>query len=327
MNNMLKDKFEIDSVEMRQAYCDALIAAAEKDSRIIDVEADVQYSMGTKKFSERFPDRTVNCGIMEAHAVGFCGGLSSVGYVPFFHAFGTFATRRAFDQVFLSLAYQDMNVKIIGGDAGVTATANGGTHMPFEDMGLMRLVPNMTIVEPADSVMYRHLVPYMAQKYGNFYVRSCRRKVKRIYSDDATFTIGKANVLKEGNDVAIIACGIMVHEALIASEMLAKLGYKARVIDMHTIKPIDKECIIAAAKECGAVVCAENHNIIGGLGEAVCSVLGQNCPAFVELVGINDTFGQVGTQDYLMSVYNLEAKDIAEKAIKCIGRKNESSSN
>lgn len=321
MNNLLAKKFVIDSVEMRQAYCQALINVASEDRRILGVEADVQYSMGTKRFQEDFPDRSINCGIMEAHAIGFCGGLSVMGYVPFFHAFGVFATRRAFDQVFLSLAYQDMNVKIIGGDAGVTATANGGTHMPFEDVGLMRLVPNMTIIEPADSTMYKTVVKEMANTYGNFYVRSCRRKVMKIYDDNAIFEVGRANILTEGNDVAIIACGIMVYEALKAREMLLQQNINAKVIDMHTIKPLDKQCVIDAARQCGAIVTAENHNVIGGLGEAVCSTVAREYPVPVELVGVQDRFGQVGTQDYLMSVYNLTAKDIAKKAIECIRRK------
>lgn len=322
MTDFLADKFVPDSVEMRAAYCDALIAAAEENPDILDVESDVQYSMGTKRFKERFPDRTINCGIMEAHSVGFCGGLSSVGYIPFYHAFGTFATRRAYDQVFLSLAYQNMNVKIVGGDAGVTATANGGTHMPFEDVGLMRLVPGMTVVEPADSVMYKTAVRDMANAYGNFYIRSCRRKTVKIYRDGAPFTIGKANVLTEGSDVAIVACGIMVYQALLAREILAQEGISARVIDMHTIKPLDIGCVIDAAKECGAIVTAENHNIIGGLGEAVSSALAENYPVPSERVGVGDRFGQVGTQEYLMEVYGLTAKHIAKKAIFALSRKN-----
>jgi transketolase len=322
MSDYLAERFLLDTIEMRAAYCDALIAAAEENPDIIDVESDVQYSMGTRKFKERFPDRTINCGIMEAHAVGFCGGLSSMGYIPFYHAFGTFATRRAFDQVFLSLAYQNMNVKIVGGDAGVTATANGGTHMPFEDMGLMRLVPGMTVIEPADSVMYKTAIRDMANTYGNYYIRSCRRKTIKIYREDAKFQIGKANVLTQGTDVAIIACGIMVYQALLAREILAEKGVSARVIDMHTIKPLDKGCVIKAAEECGAVVTAENHNIIGGLGEAVCAALSENHPVPSERVGVEDKFGQVGTQEYLMEIYGLTAKDIAQKALLAVSRKN-----
>jgi transketolase len=306
---------------MRQAYCNALIAAAEENERILDIEADVQYSMGTKEFKRRFPDRSINCGIMEAHAVGFCGGLSAMGYIPFFHAFGTFATRRAFDQIFLSLAYQDMNVKIIGGDAGVTATANGGTHMPFEDIALMRLVPGMTVIEPADSSIYAFVVKEMAQTYGNFYMRSCRRKTTKIYHDSATFTIGRANTLTPGEDVAIIACGIMVYEALMARDILAKKGVSARVIDMHTLKPLDKECIIKAAAECKAIVTCENHNVIGGLGEGVAAIAAREYPVPVEFIGVQDKFGQVGTQQFLMKTYGLTADDIADKALRCIVRK------
>lgn len=317
---MLAEKFELDSVEMRKSYCDALINAATQNDKVIAVDCDVRYSMGTAPFAKMFPDRALNCGIMEAHGIGLAAGMSATGLVPFFHTFGTFATRRVFDQVFLSAAYQNLNVKIIGGDAGVTATANGGTHMPFEDIGIMRCIPQMTIIEPADSTMYAYAVPYMANTYGNFYVRSCRRKTVKIYGDGAKFTIGKANVLKAGRDVAIIASGIMVYEALKAAEQLSIEGYSATVIDMHTIKPIDKEAVLFAA-ECGAVVTAENHNIINGLGSAVAEVLSESCPVPLERVGVLDRFGEVGTQDYLMRILHITSEDIIEKALKCIKRK------
>lgn len=320
MCGMLAEKFELDSVEMRKSYCDALINAATQNDKVIAIDCDVRYSMGTAPFAKIFPDRALNCGIMEAHGIGLAAGMSATGLVPFFHTFGTFATRRVFDQVFLSAAYQNLNVKIIGGDAGVTATANGGTHMPFEDIGIMRCIPQMTIIEPADSTMYAYAVPYMANTYGNFYVRSCRRKTVKIYGDGAKFTIGKANVLKAGRDVAIIASGIMVYEALKAAEQLSIEGYSATVIDMHTIKPIDKEAVLFAA-ECGAVVTAENHNIINGLGSAVAEVLSESCPVPLERVGVLDRFGEVGTQDYLMRILHITSEDIIEKALKCIKRK------
>jgi transketolase len=315
---MLRQKFELDSIEMRRAYCDALIEEAEKNPNIVAVDVDVQYSMGTKPFYERFPNRGINCGIMEAHGIGFSAGLSATGIIPFFHAFGVFATRRAFDQVFLSCAYQDLNVKIIGGDAGVTAAANGGTHMPFEDMGIMRNVPKLTIIEPADSAMYKDAVKFMANTHGNFYMRSNRRTTVRIYNDDARFIIGKANLLKEGRDVAIIACGIMVYQALLAWEMLKKEGISAMVIDMHTIKPIDKDIVRYAAERCKAVVTAENHNIINGLGSAVAEVLSEECPTLLKRVGVKDEFGEVGTQEYLMQRFNLTALDIYKAAKKCL---------
>ncbi len=311
----------MDDREMRVAYCDALIAAAEKNPGIVAVDVDVQYSMGTKRFYDRFPGRGINCGIMEAHAVSMCAGMSATGLIPFLHAFGTFATRRAFDQVFLSCAYQKLNVKIIGGDAGVTAASNGGTHMPFEDIGIMRTVPGITVIEPADTAMYNEAVQYMADTYGVFYMRSCRRKVMRIYGDGAAFAIGKANVLCEGEDVAIVACGIMVYEALRAREMLAQKGISALVIDMHTIKPLDEASLIAAVRKCGAVVTAENHNAIGGLGSAVAETLSEHCPVPMERVAVFESFGEVGTQEYLQKRFHLTAEDIAHKAVKCVRRK------
>ncbi len=319
--SFLADVIKMDDTEMRAAYCDALIDEANLNDRIFAIDTDVQYSMGTKRFYDMFPDRGINCGIMEAHATGMCAGMSATGLIPFFHAFGTFATRRAFDQVFLSCAYQHLNVKIIGGDAGVTATANGGTHMPLEDIGLMRTVPGITIIEPADITMYKTAVRYMAGTYGVFYMRSCRRKVMRVYRDDAQFTIGKANVLCEGSDVAIIACGIMVYEALLARDMLAERGISAAVIDMHTIKPLDEQAVILAAEAYGAIVTAENHNAVCGLGSAVAETLAEHCPVPMERVGVFESFGEVGTQEYLQKKFRLTAKDIAEKAVKCVGRK------
>jgi len=318
---LLADIIQLDKMEMRTAYCNALMEVAKENHMVMAVDADVQFSMGTKRFYDAFPSRGVNCGIMEAHAIGFCAGLSATGFIPFFHAFGVFATRRVFDQVFLSCAYQDLNVKIIGGDAGVTATANGGTHMPFEDMGIMREIPGITIIEPADTAMYLDAVSEMANSWGVYYMRSCRRTVQRIYNDDAKFVIGKANVLKEGLDVAIIACGIMVYEALIASEHLTKEGINATVIDMHTIKPIDKEAILLAAARCGAIVTAENHNAVGGLGSTVAEVLVEHAPIPMERVGVFEQFGEVGSQEYLQKKFGLTAFDIVQKAKKCIRRK------
>ena len=321
MNNMISEEFVLDEIEMRKAYCNALIEAANNDKKVMAVDVDVQYSMGTKAFYDAFPSRGINCGIMEAHGIGLSAGLSATGMIPFFHAFGTFASRRAYDQVFLSAAYQNLNIKIIGGDAGVTATANGGTHMPFEDVGIMRNIPNMTIIEPADSTMYKSAVKYMAKTYGNFYMRSSRRKTIKVYNDNASFTIGKANVLVEGKDITIIACGIMVYQAILAGKMLEAEGIKATIIDMHTIKPIDKDAIINAAYKTGAIVTAENHNIINGLGSAVSEVLSENIPVPLERVGVADIFGEIGTQEYLMEKFHLTAQDIYMKAMKCLARK------
>lgn len=317
----LADEHISETVAMRDAYCEALIAVAEEDPRIMCIDADVMYSMGTVPFAQKFPDRSINCGIQEANAVGLSAGLSITGFIPFFHAFGTFATRRAYDQVFLSCAYAQANVKIIGGDAGVTAAMNGGTHMPFEDMGIMRNIPQMTIIEPADTTVIRQMVPQMAHTYGNFYMRSCRRNVTKIYDESSRLTVGKGVLLKEGSDLTIIACGIMVHEAIKAALELQKGGIEARVIDMFTIKPLDKEIIIESAKKTGALVSVENHNIINGLGSAVAEVLVENQPVPMERVGVKDRFGEVGAQDFLMEKFGLTADDICSAARKVLDRK------
>lgn len=314
-------QYQLDEKEMRQLYCDALIAEAQRNDRIVVIDVDTSTSMGTVPFHKAFPERAINCGIMEANAIGVAAGLSATGFIPFFQAFGIFASRRAYDQVFLSCAYQDLNVKIIGADAGVTAAVNGGTHMPFEDIGLMRNIPRMTVIEPADGAMIPYAVRHMADTWGNFYMRFGRRRMPCVYGPDAEFTIGRANVLREGRDAAIIACGIMVYEALKAAWALEEEGIDAAVIDMHTIKPIDREAIIKAARNCGAVVTAENHNIINGLGSAVAEVLSGHCPVPLERVGVMDEFGEVGSQVYLMERFGLTAEKIREKVQKAIRRK------
>lgn len=310
-----------EAVAMRDAYCEALMAAAEDNPKIMCIDADVMHSMGTVPFAKKYPDRSINCGVQEANAVGVAAGLSITGFIPFFHAFGTFATRRAYDQIFLSCGYAQANVKIIGGDAGVTAAMNGGTHMPFEDMGIMRNIPQMTVIEPADTTVIRQMVPQMIQAYGNFYMRSCRRNVTKIYADQSRFSLGKGELLREGSDLSIIACGIMVYEALRAAAALRAAGIEARVIDMFTIKPIDKELIVESAEKTGAIVTVENHNIINGLGSAVAEVLVENRPVPMERVGVKDKFGEVGEQSFLMEKFGLTANDIGNAARKVLERK------
>ncbi|MBP1586935.1 MAG: transketolase family protein [Clostridia bacterium] len=319
--SILLDNFAPDTVEMRQAYCDAMIREATANEKIMVIDADVSHSVGTGRFYEAFPDRAINCGIMEAHAVGMSAGMSATGLIPFFHAFGIFATRRVFDQIFISCAYQKLNVKIIGADPGVTAATNGGTHMPFEDLGLMRLIPGATIIEPADATMYGQIVHDMASNYGIYYLRTSRRKTVRIYRDGVKFETGKAIQLYDGSDVAIIACGIMVYEAIKARDLLKAEGIDARVLDMHTLKPLDKAAVIGAAVDCGAIVTAENHNAVGGLGSAVCEAVADEYPVPVERVGVFESFGEVGTQDFLQKRFKLTAEEIARKAKICIERK------
>lgn len=318
---MLRAVFEPDDIELRERYCAALMDAAGKNPNVVCVDVDTSTSVGTKPFYAKFPERALDCGIMEANAVGLCAGLSAQGFVPFLHAFGVFASRRAYDQVFLSCAYQDLNVKLIGADPGVSAAVNGGTHMPFEDAGILRNVPGMTIFEPADGAMLPYAVSHMANTYGNFYMRLFRKNAMRVYGDEAHFEIGRANWLRDGDGVAIIASGIMVYEALKAAELLSGEGISAAVLDMHTLKPIDADAIVEAARRCGAVVTAENHSILNGLGSAVAEVLGERCPVPLERVGVRDTFGEVGTVEYLKGKFGLTARDICAKAKLAVGRK------
>lgn len=308
----LADSHEKETLEMRTVYCQTLMQQAEQDGRIVVLNCDVSSSMGLKEFSRHFPEREINVGIMEANACGMAAGMSAAGLIPFFHTFSVFATRRVCDQVFQSCAYAGLNVKIIGGDAGITATKNGGTHMPFEDIGIMRLIPGVTVMEPTDTTMMRSLVTQMVNTYGVQYMRFPRSQVPKIYADGSEFSIGKSVLLREGTDAAIIASGIMVFEALKAAEILAQQNIQVRVVDMFTIKPLDQEQVVESAGKTGAVVTAENSQIAGGLGSAVAQVLAERRPTPIEMVGIRDEFGEVGSQDYLAHRFGLTAEDIVQ---------------
>ena len=314
-NNVKED------IEMRNAYCQTLIELARENERIVVLDADLMSSMGMIPFLKEFPERTFNCGVQEANMMGVAAGLSITGKIPYSHTFGTFATRRCYDQVFMSGAYAKANVRIIGSDPGVTSAYNGGTHMPFEDMGIMRNIPEMTVLEPTDSVMLIDIIKQLAKLYGMFYIRLLRRNAIKIYEEGSTFEIGKAVKLKDGKDVTIIADGIMVAEALNAAYIFEEKGISARVLDMFTLKPIDKEEIIKCAKKTGAIVTAENHNIINGLGSAVAEVLVENIPTPMERVGVKDLFGEVGPVDYLKERFELTASDIVRKVERVLKRK------
>lgn len=311
----------LESIAPRDAYCEELIRLAQQDERIVAVEADVMGSMGTRAFAKAFPDRSINCGIQEANAVCVAAALSLEGFLPFFHAFGVFATRRAFDQVILSCAYAGAEVKIVGGDAGLSAAANGGTHMALEDMALMCAVPGMTVLDPADATAARAMVSLMANTPGNVYMRCCRRPVRKVYEPGAVFQVGKANLLREGTDVTLAACGIEVAHAVLAAELLQNQGISARVVDFFCVKPIDEEMLIRCARETGAVVFCENHNAIGGLGTMGCAVLSETVPVPCWRVGMRECFGQVGQTDELVERFGMDAAAIAQAAVQTIARK------
>ena len=307
--------------ELRKEFCDTLIAMAEEDNRVVVLDADLMNAAGTKPFRAAFPDRTFDCGVQEANMIGVAAGLSSRGFIPFTHTFGPFAARRACDQIFMSCAYAKQNVKVVGSDPGITAALNGGTHMPFEDMGIMSTIPEMTVVEPCDAVSVGKVTRLAKETYGSWYIRLHRKPAPVIYEKESEFTVGKANLLREGSDVTILAMGYMVAEALKAADSLAAQGISARVLDMWCLKPLDVEAVLAAAKETGAIVTAENHNIINGLGSAVASALALNCPVPMEMVGVQDEFGEVGQVPYLAERFGLTARAGEDKVNKVLARK------
>lgn len=312
---------EKDVKDMRAAYCESMLALAEKNPNIVALDADLMTAMGMKPFAKAYPERTVDCGVQEANMIGVACGLAVQGKIPFAHTFAPFCTRRACDQIFISGAYNHANVKIVGSDPGITAAYNGGTHMPFEDMGIMRGIPTMTVIEPTDIVMLQNLMPQIADTYGIMYMRLVRKGVKKVYEEGSAFEIGKAAYLKEGKDVTIIASGYCVSESLAAAQKLNELGIDAGVINIFTWKPIDVEAILRAAKT-GAIVTAENHNVINGLGSAVAEVLVKNQPVPVEMVGVQDEFGEVGPENYLRERFGLTEEKIVEAVNRVLARKN-----
>ena len=309
---------------LASTYSKYLMGAMQTNDKLMHVECDLGLSIvkfDIFHFIEAHPDRFVNVGIQEANGVGFACGASLAGNVPFVHSFGPFMSRRAADQVFMSGAYAKANVKIIGSDPGIVAAYNGGTHMPFEDTAIMRAIPEITIVEPADNATATALWPQIEKSYGMFYTRMARTNVVDIYEEGTSFEIGKGNVLKEGTDVTIIAAGVEVEEALIASELLAEENISAKVIDMFTIRPLDKALVVESAKATGAVVTAENHSVNGGLGDAVSQVLMSECIVPLERIGVKEEFGQVGDMAFLKDQYELTGKHIAEAAKRAISKK------
>lgn len=301
--------------QMREVYTDTLIALAEEDPQIVVMEADLMRATATNPFKERFPERTFNVGVAEANMVGVAAGLSSTGKIPFAATFACFAARRTYDQFFISANYAQLNVKLVGTDPGVTAAYNGGTHMPFEDLGLMRNVPKLIVVEPSDPVSLGALIPQLAYHEGCTYLRLHRRLLPTLHDEGTEFELGKGVVMREGDDVTLIAIGgVMVGEALKAADALAEEGVSAAVIDMHTLKPLDAELVIEYAKKTGAIVTCENHQIFNGLGSAVAEVLAESCPTRMKRVGVQDEFGEVGTEEYLKERFGLTADVIVDNA-------------
>lgn len=322
MSYTLIGKHEKDSRANRDGYISAMLDLMKENPKIVHIDCDLEGCINAKKLAKEFPERTINAGIAEQNAVGVAAGMAASGMISYIHSFGCFASRRCFDQAFLSAGYSKWPVHIIGSDPGVTAAFNGATHMPFEDGALYLSVPDAVVVDCCDYAQTNCITKKVAECKGITYMRVVRKAFKTVYADGSDFEIGKGVTLRDGNDVTIIASGIEVDEALKAEEQLKAEGISARVIDMFTWKPLDEEIIIKAAKETGCIVTAENHQAGCGLGSAVSNVLTANLPVPQERIGVQERFGQVGPQDFLMEEYNLLAKDIVEAAKKVIARKN-----
>ncbi len=313
---------EFAKLDMRSVYTETLIELAKEDERIVIVEADLMKATGTVPFSQAFPDRAFNVGVAEANMAGVAAGLSSVGKIPFAATFTAFAGRKTYDQFFISGNYSYQNVKLVGTDPGVSAAFNGGTHMSFEDGGLMRNIPKLVVFEPSDNVSCRALVKQSAKYQGCTYMRLHRKGGQALYPENETFEFGKGKVLRDGTDVTLVATGfLMVPQALEAAKELEKSGISAAVIDMHTIKPIDRDLIVQYAKKTGAFVTCENHQVVNFLGSAVAEVLAEEHPALLRRIGIQDEFGEVATQEYLMERFGLTSPNIVKAAQEVVARK------
>ena len=315
----LSEKIKDDKC-MKDILSATLCEMGEEDNRVVVFDADLANPSGSVVFGKKFPERFFECGIMEQHMAGAAGGISDSGAVPFFHTFSAFASRKCADQIFMTMCYPKANVKILASDPGITAQDNGGSHQGMEDMGILMGFHNITLMEPADNVMFRWMLKEVKDVWGVHYLRFFRRDQDSIYEEGSTFEIGKANLLKDGTDVTIIASGIEVREALKAAELLAKENISARVVDMFTWKPLDEEMIEKCAKETGAIVVAENHSADNGLGNAVAAAAARRCPVPMEFVGIHE-FGEVGDVKFLMERFGLGPDCIAEAAKKAAARK------
>ena len=308
-------------MEMRKMFALELEKLMSENENIVLLNADLAKPNGFGDFSSKFPERAINVGIAEQNMASVAAGMSSYGFIPFICSFTPFASRRICDQIAISICYAKQNVKIIGSDPGISAEYNGGTHMSFEDIGVLRSVPNIVIFEPVDNSQLKNLLPQIIDYKGSVYIRMFRKSTPDIFDENETFNLFKAKKIKDGKDVSIFCSGIMVDETLRANKTLEEMGINAEIINIHTIKPIDEESIISSVQKTGTVVTVENHNIIGGLRSAVCEVICENYPVPVRSVGIRDTFGQVGKMPYLKEVYKMTEKDIVSAVVSALEAK------
>lgn len=305
----------------KEAVIGAVVDLAAEHPEIVFLDADLSSCIGSTTFQKTYPDRFFNCGIAEANMVGVAAGLASTGLVPFIHSFGCFASRRDYDQLFISVGYTHQTVHVIGSDPGITAQYNGGTHMPFEDIALMRQIPGMVIVEPSDAQSLYELTLQVYANGHSSYIRTPRKGICFRYSPEDKIELGKGIELADGKDVAIIATGaLMVDAAVEAEKMLAADGVKATVVDLHTIRPLDTELIEKVASRTGHVLVCENGRYAGGIGEMIAGHLAAVNPVKMGFVNVGERFGEVGNLKYLSSAFGFTADNVAQKAKELLGK-------
>lgn len=298
-------------MEIRQVLCAELEKLMAENENIVVIDADLSKPNGTFPLRSKFPERAFDVGIAEQNMASVAAGMSSYGFIPFISSFTPFSTRRICDQIAISIAYAKQNVKIIGSDPGISAEFNGGTHMSMEDIGVLRSIPDMVIYEVVDANQFKQALPQIVAYEGPVYIRMFRKTIDDVFTDpNYQFDLFHADTLQTGTDVSIFCSGIMVQETLKANEMLKAQQIQAEIISIHTVKPIDREAVVASARKTGAVVTAENHNVIGGLRSAVAEVLAEECPTPLRAIGVKDQFGQVGKMPYLKEQYHMRAEDI-----------------
>ncbi len=310
-----------DKKEMRTLMAETLVDLMAKDERIAVIDADLAKASGTIKIRDIYPDRAFDVGIAEANMASVAAGMASYGFIPFITSFTPFTTRRICDQIAISICYANNNVKIVGTDPGLAAELNGGTHMSVEDYGVLRSIPNIVIYEAVDKTQLRQAIPQIVNYNGPVYIRLFRKVIDDVFTEGYSFDLFKADTLKEGSDVTVFATGIMVQESIKALQLLKAEGISAELINIHTIKPLDEETVLASVKKTGCAVVAENHNIIGGLSSAIAQVTGEKLPVPLRYVGIQDRFGQVGKLRELMVEYSMTAEDIVKAAKSAVAAK------
>ena len=311
---------EVKKIATRESYGNGLVELGKEHDNVVVLDADLAGATKTAIFKKAFPDRHFNCGIAECNLVDVGAGLSTMGLVPFVSTFAMFAAGRAYEQVRNTIGYPHLNVKICATHGGISVGEDGASHQCCEDFALMRTIPGMTVMCPSDDVEARKMLHAAYEMDGPVYIRFGRAATPVYHAEDFSFVVGKGEVLQDGTDVAVIATGILVPEAIEAGKRLAAEGISTRVINMATIKPLDTEIILRAARECGKIVTVEEHNIIGGLGEAVCAALAEGCPVPVRRVGVNDAFGHSGPAAELLKEFGLTADHIAETARTLAGK-------